>query len=257
MDLGNPVGTGHPGTIDCNADLGEGIGDDEAMLALVTSANVACGGHAGDDASMARTVAAARRNGVVVGAHVSYPDRAGFGRTRIAIDRTALADSLAEQLEALRRHAGDDLRYVKPHGALYNDLADDASLATLVMDVVARAGSERSPLAVLTLPSSEGVHAAERAGVPWYAEGYADRAYTPAGRLVPRSQPGAVLHDPDEVAEQALRLAQGGVVQSLCIHGDTPGAVHLARRLVDGLRAAGIERAPFVGSGAGGRHGRS
>lgn len=237
-------------TIDCNADLGEGWGDDGAMLALVTSANVACGGHAGDDRSMAATVAAARHHGVVIGAHVSYPDREGFGRTRLAIDHSVLAESLHAQIDALRRHAAEDLRYVKPHGALYNDLADDVTLAAVVMEVVAQAGHRDAPLAVLTLPGSEGVTAAERAGVEWFAEGYADRAYTAAGRLVPRSQPGAVLHEVDEVVAQALRLADSGSVHSLCIHGDTPGAVEMARALVAHLDDAGFARRSFVGPGS-------
>ncbi|RLK48061.1 5-oxoprolinase subunit PxpA [Microbacterium telephonicum] len=242
--------------IDLNADLGESVdgvptADDAAMFAVVSSASVACGGHAGDAASMADAVARAAHAGVTIGAHPSYPDRAGFGRTRQALDPADLRSSVSTQLSALAA-AGADIRYVKPHGALYHAVRDDRAqadaVAAAVADLSARLGR---PLPVLGLPG-EIVAAAAAAGLPFRGEAFLDRGYLPDGALVPRSDPGALLHDPDEVAARAVRLVRERVVAavdgtlvpadavSLCVHGDSPGAVAMARAVRAALVADGI-----------------
>jgi len=248
--------------IDLNADLGETVdgvptADDEAMFAVISSANVACGGHAGDAVSMREAVVRAERFGVAVGAHPSYPDRASFGRVAVTIDPAELAATVAEQLAALA-DAGADLRYVKPHGALYHEVTVDREKA----DAVARAIADRSallgrPLPVLGL-GGEIARAAASVGLPFVHEAFLDRGYLPDGSLVPRTQPGALLDDPALVAARAVRLADEGVVEavdgslvhadaaSLCVHGDSPSAVDMARAVRAALDAAGVEvRAPW------------
>jgi len=249
--------------MDLNSDLGEGfgawkMGDDEAMLDIVTSANVACGFHAGDPSVMRRVCEMAAERGVAIGAHVGYHDLAGFGRRALDIAPDDLANEVLYQigaLDAFARAAGSRVTYVKPHGALYNTAAVDAEQATAIVDGLRRYDPA---LALLCLPNSEMQRQAELAGVVAYAEAFADRAYTAEGRLVPRGRHGAVLHDADVVAERAVGMATGGVVtengtklevrpDSLCVHGDTPGAVELARRIEAALTGAGIQLGAFTG----------
>jgi UPF0271 protein len=249
--------------IDLNADLGEGfgvwrLGDDEALLGLVSSANVACGFHAGDPSTMRRVCTQAAARGVAVGAQVSYRDLAGFGRRFVDADATELTDDLLYQLAALdgiARVAGTRVTYVKPHGALYNAAVTHVGHAQAIVDAVI-AYDRRLP--VLGLPGSELLRSAEAAGMRPVVEGFADRGYTSAGTLVPRRSPGALLDDPAVVAERAVRMATDAVVvavdgtrllmpvESVCVHGDTPGAVGLARAVRTALEAAGVTVAPFV-----------
>ena len=249
--------------IDLNADLGESfgtwvLGDDEAMLDVVTSANVACGFHAGDATTLRRTVAAAAARGVVVGAQVGYRDLAGFGRRRIDMDPVDLTADVLYQLgalEAMCRVAGTRVAYVKPHGALYTTAAVDPVQARAVVEAVA--AYDRS-LPLLGLPGSVLLEVAAEAGVPTVAEAFADRGYTASGHLVPRGAAGAVLHDPDEVAARVVRLVTEGTVvaddgtvvevaaRSVCTHGDTPGAVSIARAVRSALEAAGVVVEPFA-----------
>ena len=249
--------------IDLNADLGEGfgvwrLGDDDALLGLVTSANVACGFHAGDPATMRRVCSRAAAAGVAVGAQVSYRDLAGFGRRFMDVDPGELTDDILYQLAALdgiARVAGTRVTYVKPHGALYNAVVTHAGQAQALVDAVV-AYDRRLP--VLGLPGSVLLREVEAAGMRPVAEGFADRGYTPAGTLVPRAQSGALVHDPTAVAERAVRMAADGVVvavdgtrllmpvQSVCVHGDTPGAVELARAVRTALDGAGLELRPFA-----------
>lgn len=234
--------------IDLNADLGEGfgawrLGDDDALLDVVTSANVACGFHAGDPAQMHRVCVAAAARGVAIGAQVGYRDLAGFGRRRIDYDLAELRDDILYQIGALQafcRVAGTSVRYVKPHGALYNTAAVDEGQASAV---VAAISAYDPTLPVLCQPGSVLFSAATAGGLVAVGEGFADRGYRADGTLVPRSSPGAVIHDPDEVAARATRMAvdhtvvavDGTVVpcpvRSICVHGDTPGAVSLASRI--------------------------
>lgn len=250
-------------TTDLNADLGESfgtwvLGDDEAMLGVVTSANVACGFHAGDATTIRRTVALAAERGVVVGAQVGYRDLAGFGRRRIDVAPADLTADVLYQLgalEAMCRVSGTRVAYVKPHGALYTTAAVDEGQARAVVDAVV---AYDPGLPVLGLPGSVLLRVAEEAGVPTVAEAFADRGYTRDGHLVPRSAPGAVLHGAEEVAARVVRLvtegtvvaADGSVVRvdarSVCTHGDTPGAVEIARAVRRGLEDAGVVIAPFV-----------
>lgn len=243
--------------IDLNADLGEGCGDDEAVIRLVSSANISCGAHAGSDEDILRALIACQRHQVVVGAHPSYPDRAGFGRTRPSMSDTALRESLQAQLahfQALAQQAGVRVCYVKPHGALYNEAAVDAALAMLLAEVIAM---QPQPLAVLTLPGSELAKAARAIGLAVFSEAFADRGYLITGQLVPRSQPGALLDEPGAFA-QSLQLIQQGFVttvdqqrlpleaDSLCLHGDSPSALQLATQLRQGLVQAGVTIKAFV-----------
>jgi UPF0271 protein len=244
-------------SIDLNADLGEGfgrwrLGDDEALLDIVTSANVACGFHAGDPATMHRICAAAVAGDVAVGAQVGYRDLAGFGRRRIDYDAGELRDDVLYQigaLEAFCRVAGGRVAYVKPHGALYNTAAVDDGQAGAVVAAV-RAYDPALP--VLCQPGSVLARRAAEAGLPVVGEGFADRGYRPDGTLVPRSTAGAVITDPEAVVARAVRMAVEGVVEaadgtrvpcrvaSICVHGDTPGAVDLAARVRSGLAGAGV-----------------
>ncbi|MCX4760533.1 LamB/YcsF family protein [Streptomyces sp. NBC_01275] len=249
--------------IDLNADLGEGFGrwrltDDEQLLSVVTSANVACGFHAGDAATMRRVCAQAAERGVTIGAQVSYRDLAGFGRRAMDVPPAELAAEVAYQIGALEvfaRAAGAHVAYVKPHGALYNRVVHDEVQARAVVDGVLLADAT---LPVLGLPGSRLLELAREAGLPAVAEAFADRAYTEQGTLVPRGQEGAVVTDPDTVVERSTALARHGVVashtgpsievraRSLCLHGDTPGAVELARRVRRGLEESGVRVEAFA-----------
>ncbi|NBM19960.1 LamB/YcsF family protein [Streptomyces sp. GC420] len=251
------------GSIDLNADLGEGFGrwrltDDEALLSVVTSANVACGFHAGDAATMRRVCELAAERGVAIGAQVSYRDLAGFGRRSMDVPPAELAAEVAYQIGALEvfaRAAGARVAYVKPHGALYNRVARDEEQAAAVVEGVLLAGGA---LPVLGLPGSRLLAMAEKAQLPTVAEAFADRAYTDDGALVPRGDEGAVIADPSEVVERSVALARFGTVvshtgehvgvraRSLCVHGDTPGAAGLARRVRDELEAAGVRVEAFA-----------
>jgi 5-oxoprolinase (ATP-hydrolysing) subunit A len=243
--------------LDLNSDLGESfgrwvLGDDEAMLALVTSANVACGFHAGDPTTLRRTCRLAADAGVVVGAQVGYRDLAGFGRRFVDVAPNELADDVVYQIGALDgicRVAGTAVRYVKPHGALYNTIVHHEAQAAAVVAAVRDYSPE---LPVLGLPGSAFLREAQRAGLRTVQEFFVDRGYTPEGTLVPRAQAGAVLHDPDEVTARVLRLVSDGVVAavdgsevaveaaSACVHGDSPGAVEMARAVRAGLEKAGV-----------------
>ncbi|MEU0164534.1 LamB/YcsF family protein [Streptomyces iakyrus] len=250
-------------SIDLNADLGEGFGrwrltDDERLLSVVTSANVACGFHAGDAVTMRRVCELAAERGVRIGAQVSYRDLAGFGRRAMDVPPAELAAEVAYQIGALEvfaRAAGARVAYVKPHGALYNRVVHDEEQAAAVVDGVLLADAA---LPVLGLPGSRLLELAGKAGLPVVTEAFADRAYTDAGTLVPRTLEGAVVTDPDAVVERSLGLARSGEVvsrsgtrigvraRSLCLHGDTPGAVELARRVRERLEASGVRVEAFA-----------
>ncbi len=250
-------------TIDLNADLGEGFGhwrltDDEQLLSVVTSANVACGFHAGDAATMRRVCDLAAERGVRIGAQVSYRDLAGFGRRAMDVPPYELASEVAYQIGALEvftRAAGARVAYVKPHGALYNRVVHDEEQAGAVVEGVMLADAT---LPVLGLPGSRLLDAAGKAGLPVVTEAFADRAYTEEGTLVPRGRDGAVITDPNTVVERSVALARSGVVtshsgrdipvraRSLCLHGDTPGAVDLARLVRARLEESGIRVEAFV-----------
>ncbi|MFJ6845498.1 LamB/YcsF family protein [Streptomyces griseoluteus] len=251
------------GPVDLNADLGEGFGrwqltDDEGLLSVVTSANVACGFHAGDAATMRRVCELAAARGVVIGAQVSYRDLAGFGRRAMDVPSAELAAEVAYQIGALEvfaRAAGARVAYVKPHGALYNRVVRDEEQAGAVVDGVLLAGAR---LPVLGLPGSCLLQAAGKAGLGAVPEAFADRAYTDEGTLVPRDREGAVVSDPEAVVARSLDLARSGEVtalsgarvrvraRSLCLHGDTPGAVGLARRVRTRLASAGVPVEAFA-----------
>ena len=225
--------------IDLNADLGEGVTDDEALLAVVTSANVACGFHAGDEATMRAVCVRAAALGVAVGAQVSYEDRAGFGRRDLDVAPGVLEGQVAEQVEVLSVIAvevGTRVSYVKPHGALYNRVVHDAEHAAAVLR-----GSHDLP--VLGLPGSVLLELARDLGRETRREGFPDRAYTPEGRLLPRSEPGAVLSDAEEIARRAVELA--AAVESVCVHGDEPGAVRHAQAVRAALEESGFELGPL------------
>jgi 5-oxoprolinase (ATP-hydrolysing) subunit A len=249
--------------VDLNSDLGEGfgvwrLGDDEALLSIVTSANAACGFHAGDPSIMRSVAVGAVAHDVAVGAQVSYRDLAGFGRRAMDVAPDELTNDVLYQLGALDglcRAAGTRVRYVKPHGALYNTCVTDDVQAGAVVRAVAEYDDA---LPVLGLPGSALLRHAERAGLTPVGEGFADRAYAPTGRLVPRSDPGALVTDPDVVVERSVRLATAGevvaidgsvlamTVSSLCVHSDSPGAVELAGRVRQALRDAGVAVRRFV-----------
>lgn len=252
-----------PLTMDLNSDLGESLGawrmgDDAAMLEIVSSANVACGFHAGDAAGILQTLRQAAARGVAVGAHVAYPDLAGFGRRNMDVASPDLQADVIYQigaLQALAAVAGTRVRYVKPHGALYNTIAHDRRQAG---DVIAALQALDPQLVLVGLAGAPLLQWARDAGLRTVAEAFADRAYEPDGSLVSRRLPGAVLHDAAEVAERMLQLVQEGSVmardgsrvalqaESICVHGDSPGAVALARQVKLRLEAAGVRIAPFV-----------
>ncbi|WP_370643451.1 LamB/YcsF family protein [Micrococcus sp. ACRRV] len=253
----------HAPQIDLNSDVGESfgswmMGDDAAIMPSVSSANVACGFHAGDPSGIAQTCRDAVAAGVTIGAHVGYRDLAGFGRRFLDCSPTELADDVLYQigaLEALAGAAGATVRYVKPHGALYNTIVHHEEHAQAVVDGVAAFGAD---LPLLLLPGSVALEKAEKAGLRGVAEAFADRGYTPQGTLVSRREPGAVLHDEDEVAARMVRLATEGVIEavdgtdvrveaeSICLHGDTPGAVSMAAAVRRALEDAGVTIASFA-----------
>jgi 5-oxoprolinase (ATP-hydrolysing) subunit A len=245
-------------TVDLNADLGEGYGDDATLVGLVTSANIACGFHAGDPMIMRATVDAATRAGAAVGAHPGYPDRQGFGRRDLAASPAEITADVLYQIGALQaicRAAGTRVRYVKPHGALYNRAAVDVKAARAIAEAVRLADAA---LVLLGLAGSVMIDAARAAGLAVAQETFADRAYAPSGTLVPRGVPGAVLTDPELVARRAVRMAGDGTVEalgggtvalradSLCVHGDTPGALAIVRAVRQALAEAGFTLAPFA-----------
>jgi 5-oxoprolinase (ATP-hydrolysing) subunit A len=250
--------------IDLNSDLGEGfgpwgMGDDAAMLGLVTSANIACGGHASDPETMFRTLSEAASRGVVVGAHPGYADREGFGRRVIPMAPAEIGRLVAAQVGALAgvaALAGTEVRYVKPHGALGNLAADDAAVADAIVRAVAALPGH---LALLAISGTALELAGRAAGLTVYSEVFADRAYLPNGRLVPRSHPGAILHDAEAAADRLIGFIETGrmpvlggdpiplAVQSVCVHGDTAGAVAMARVVRQRLERAGVAIAPFLG----------
>lgn len=247
--------------VDLNTDMGEGYGpyaygNDEAMLDFVSSANVACGFHAGDPRLIGEAVALAVEKGVGIGAHPSFPDRVGFGRRDMVMTPDEVSTDLLYQLGALDafcRSAGTILRHIKPHGALYNRLAVDNTLAKAAAQTVALF---RRDLVLVGLPNSAIERAAHAAGVPFAREGYADRAYNPDGSLVSRRVPGAVIADPAQVARRAVRLALRGKVttitgdeidlpiDTLCLQGDSDSGVELARTIRDALTASSVAVIP-------------
>ena len=250
--------------IDLNSDLGESLGgwrmgDDAAMLDIVSSANVACGFHAGDPAGILETLKAARERGAMVGAHVSYPDLVGFGRRNMDVASADLVAGVIYQIGALQglaRVAGTEVRYVKPHGALYNTIAHDRRQAT---DVITAMRAIDPSLVLVALAGSPLIDWARDAGLTVVAEAFADRGYTPEGTLVSRRDPGAVLHDVDQIAARMLMLVREGVVEavdgsrvriaadSICVHGDSPGAVAIARHLRERFEQEGVRISSFAG----------
>ncbi len=242
--------------VDLNADVGEGM-DDRALLPYLTSANVACGLHAGDPTVMDTTVGEALSRGVCVGAHPGYADRENFGRVRMEMSPEAIERLVLYQIAALEgfvRSRGAALTHVKPHGALYHAGAEFSEVARAIARGVRRA---RPDLVVVGPPGSRTLDAARAAGLPVAAEGFADRRYCADGTLVPRARKGALLTDPDEAAEQALHLARDGFVlaedgsrievdaDTICLHGDTPGAPGIARRIRERFRQEGVAVAPL------------
>lgn len=242
--------------IDLNADLGEGAGNDEAILGLVTSANVACGVHAGSPSVMARTIELAKQKGVAVGAHPGLADRKGFGRGPLDVGADEVHELVVDQVRtmvAMAGAAGVAIHHVKPHGVLYNAAAVDARVADAVASAVAALDDS---LILFGLAGSESIAAGRRAGLRTAAEGFADRNYAADGTLIPRSEPNALIDDSDRAASQAIRLVREGRVRSvdgsdvevhvdtICIHGDSPEAAALARAIRAGLEAAGIDVRP-------------
>lgn len=250
-------------TIDLNSDLGEGygpwtMGDDAAMLSVVNSANVACGGHAGDPETMYATCRTAAGHGVVIGAHPSYVDREGFGRRIIPMQPDEIGRMVVAQvaaLAAIARLAGTEVRYVKPHGALGNVAAASAEVATGIVEAVHTAFPT---MAILAISGTQLELVARAAGVEVYSEIFADRAYQSNGLLVPRSQPGAVIHDAEHAAKRLIDFVETGrmavvgaepislAAHSVCVHGDTPGAVDMARHIRAELIEAGLAPRPFL-----------
>jgi 5-oxoprolinase (ATP-hydrolysing) subunit A len=239
-------------SIDLNADLGEGMGNDEDLLGIVSSASIACGGHAGDAATIRQILKVCKARGVRAGAHPGYVDPKRFGRFRVVMPLDQLLGQIRSQLFLVRFIAdevGIPLSYVKLHGALANQTAEELGFA---VGIFATIQAMNPKMAVLALDNSQQVRAAKAVGMPLIREAYADRAYTPEGLLVPRTEEGAVIHDTDAVIARCLRLAKTGEIvaidgtvlksaaRSICLHGDTPGAVDLARDVRDALEAEGI-----------------
>lgn len=249
-------------SIDLNSDLGESygawsMGDDDAMLSVVSSANIACGFHAGDPAGIYRTVKAAVANGVVIGAHVSYPDRVGFGRRDMDVTSEELIADVIYQIGALKgiaAAAGASVRYVKPHGALYNRIANDARQGQAVVDAIKAIDPS---LVLMGLANAPILDLARTSGLSVVAEAFADRAYTPEGQLVSRREAGAVLHDAEKIAARMVQLAREGTLeaidgsviridaQSICVHGDSPGAVVIAQQIRQRFEAESIDIRSF------------
>ena len=251
--------------MDLNSDLGESfgawtMGDDAAMLDIVSSANVACGFHAGDAAGILSTLKAAKARNVVVGAHVAYRDLAGFGRRNMDVASSDLVADVIYQIGALQglaRAAGTTVKYVKPHGALYNTIAQDKRQA---MDVITAMKAIDPSLVLMALAGAPLIGWARDAGLTVVAEAFADRGYTPQGTLVSRREPGAVLHDEQLIAQRMLTLVREGVIEavdgsmvrveadSICVHGDSPGAVAIARNIRQRFEQEGVKIASFVGA---------
>lgn len=232
--------------IDLNADLGEGMGQDSELLAIVSSASIACGGHAGDRSSMTTAVRAALAHGVTIGAHPSYRDREHFGRRALDVEPDELRTDLIDQVRELAQIAtelGAQVSYLKPHGALYNTAMADEVVAGIVLDVAAQALEE--PLPVLCLAGSVVERRAAERGLVAVTESFADRASTPEGALMPRSQPGAVLHLVDEITARVPALASSS--RSICVHGDTPGAVQIAQAVRARLAQDDVTITSFAG----------
>lgn len=247
--------------IDLNCDMGESygawrMGQDEAIMPYVTSANIACGAHAGDPSVMMATVSLARKHGVSIGAHPGYPDILGFGRRHVAMPLAEVGAWVLYQLGALHaiaRSQGADLAHVKPHGALYNEACADRQLADAIADAVS---AFSRTLLLVCLPGSALEEAGTERGLTVAREGFADRTYEPDGLLSPRSTPGSVLTDPAQAAAQAVRLASGELVcrdgtrrsvaiDTLCVHGDTPGAAMIAAAARAALEQAGVATRPM------------
>jgi UPF0271 protein len=229
--------------IDLNCDMGE-LPDaalEEALMAHITSANVACGGHAGDTATMRRTVELARRHGVAVGAHPGYPDRANFGRLEMALSTEQIAQTVFEQIGALAAIAGD-LAHVKPHGALYNVAAGNPEVARAIGEGAGRFGKE---LVLVGLAGSAMLEVWRKMGFRVAAEGFADRRYEPDGSLRSRKFADALITEPADAAAQALRLAGEGRVQTICVHSDTPGSVQIVAVVAEALRLTPRKRDPL------------
>lgn len=257
-----PQGT--PLAVDLNSDLGEGfgvwkLGDDEALLDIVTSANVACGFHAGDPDILRRVCGSAVERGVVIGAQVGYRDLAGFGRRALDVAPESLVNDVIYQIAALdgfARVAGDRGEAVEPHGALYHRVVGDEAQAAAVVEAV---GLYDPALLLLGLPGSALLRLADEAGLTTVPEAFADRGYTAGATLVPRSQPGALLQDPAAIADRVVRLVTRGQItavdgsevavsaRSVCVHGDTPGAVAMARSVLEALIAHGVTVRAFAG----------
>jgi len=244
-------------TIDLNADVGESAGDDASLIPLITSANVACGGHAGDPQTMRETMVLAVRHGVAIGAHPGYVDREHFGRRPMTLDEPQVVELILDQvgaLDAIAAAVGAALIHVKAHGALYNQAEVDDRLARALVKAVLRYPRR---LALVGRAGSAMEHAARAAGLPFRAEAFADRRYRADGALVSRSEPGSVLEDPNAVAAQVRRLVRDGEVETndgsripvafetLCLHGDTPGAARLARQVRQVLADLGVAVAPI------------
>lgn len=228
-------------SIDLNVDLGEGGTDDAALLALATSANIACGAHAGSHDLMCRTIEMAITAGVSVGAHPGYEDRENFGRKEINLSFAKVIDSVAWQVEAFARAAGDEFHHVKPHGALYNQSNRDRSLADAV---IAGVGKISSAVLIYAPPDGALALAARAAGMVVRSEGFADRRYRGDGSLVPRTEPGAVIGDVDEALVHAMKLAASGRFETLCVHGDGRQAAELLRAIRVALELAGFDFSP-------------
>lgn len=250
-------------TVDLNSDLGEGhgswsMGDDAALLGVVTSANVACGFHAGDPVIMRSVTEEAARKDVAIGAHVAYRDLTGFGRRFIDVEPATLREEVVYQLAALdgfARIAGSRVRYVKPHGGLYNAIVTHEAQAQAVVEAVV---SYDPTLTLMGLPGSVVMRLADAAGLPTAHEAFADRAYTPQGHLVSRKESGSVLSDPAQIAQRCVAMARGESItdvngdalllrpDSICVHGDTAGAVEIAQAVREGLEDSDITLAPFT-----------
>lgn len=246
-----------PSSIDLNADMGEYADQEQALIerdlmALVTSCSIACGGHAGDEASMRATIRSAQAAGVAIGAHPSYPDRAGFGRRAMTIDADALRQSICEQINTLREIAREEnmrLQHVKPHGALYNEAARNEALAALI--------AEEAGEAILVGPSGSALErAAAKRGGAFAAEGFVDRLYQRDGALTARGADGAIIGDHGARARQGVAIATGATfpcaggtllinAATLCIHSDSPGAIETAKALRDALEASGVAISAF------------
>jgi UPF0271 protein len=232
--------------IDLNADLGEGCGGDDALMPFITSANIACGAHAGDEGTMRATIALARRYGVSIGAHPSYPDRQNFGRTPLSRTPQQIESDVLEQIQALdacARDLGAALSHVKPHGALYNVAAREPSVA----DAISRAVAAFDPaLALVGLAGGAQMHSARSYGLRPVGEVFADRRYTPQGYLVPRTEPQALIDGVKEAVAQAQRFVEDGIGETICLHGDGPHALAFARAIRIALENAGVRVQSFT-----------